>query len=159
SPSWYYIFHITCTLDIGGSTMMASRTAFGRKLKSNRRWSFPRARPRLELLEDRTLLTTAFTTGFGHDAQHTGLSTVASQSLASVHWSTPVDLNPQIVSGDLLIHYGEPVFTTANTVVIPVKTGATNGFKVEALNGANGAVKWTIPDTSINYVLPSHNWT
>ena len=66
-----------------------------------------------------------------HDAQHSSLSTVQSQSLTSIHWHVPVDLNPP--QGEILIHYGSPLVTAANTVIVPVKTGSNN-FRVEAHN-------------------------
>src|SRR5262249_40998418 len=109
--------------------------------------------------QQQTLAATAFTTGFAHNAQHTGLSMVAAQPLANIHWSTPVDLQPRFASGDLLVHYGEPVFTAGNTVIVPVKAGATGSYEVMALGGADGTLKWTIPAGSINYVLPTSNWT
>jgi len=75
-----------------------------------------------------------------HDAQHSSLSTVQSQSLTSIHWHVPVDLNPP--QGEILIHYGSPLVTAANTVIVPVKTGSNN-FRVEAHNGATGAMMWS----------------
>src|SRR6266516_3112505 len=89
------------------------------------------------------------------DSQHTALSSVASQPLNAIRWQTPVDLNPQYSGNDLLIHYGSPLVTQANTVIVPVKTGASGGFEVEGIDGQSGAVKWT--QTS-DYVLPPHNW-
>jgi hypothetical protein len=74
-----------------------------------------------------------------HDEQHTALSTVQSQPLAKIHWHTPVDLHPP--KGEILIHYGSPLVTAANTVIVPVKTG-TNSFRVEAHNGATGVRLW-----------------
>ena len=60
---------------------------------------------------------------YGHDAQHTAASAIATQDLGRVAWTTPVDLAPQYTpAGALLTHYGSPVVTTHNTVVIPVKT-------------------------------------
>ena len=59
--------------------------------------------------------------GFAGDAQHTAVSRVASQSLDRIRWQTPVDLQPQDSGGALLIHYGSPVVTAANTVIVPVK--------------------------------------
>src|SRR5213594_348694 len=90
------------------------------------------------------------------DSQHTALSSVASQPLNAVRWQTPVDLIPQYSGDDLLIHYGSPLSTLANTIVIPVKTNASGGFRVEGRNGANGSLIWTQPT---DYVLPPHNWT
>jgi len=90
-----------------------------------------------------------------HDAQHTSVSSVASQPLAKIHWSTPVDLHPVITNGDILIHYGSPLITAANTVIVPVKTGA-NSFRVEAHDGATGALKWKL---STDYKAPSAGFT
>jgi hypothetical protein len=84
-----------------------------------------------------------------HDAQHTAVSGTASQSFNTIHWSVPVDLAPP--SGPILIHYGSPVITPANTVVVPVKTGA-NSFRVEAHNGATGSLLWM---QNTGWVAPS----
>lgn len=94
--------------------------------------------------------------GYAGNAQHTANSTVASQSLQQIIWSTKVDLDPQYSGTNLLVHYGSPLITMANTVIVPVKTGATDGFRVEAHSGTNGALIWQ-QDT--DYSLPSHNWT
>ncbi|MGA7909066.1 MAG: hypothetical protein WCA16_16780 [Candidatus Sulfotelmatobacter sp.] len=75
-----------------------------------------------------------------HDERHTSLSTVQSQALDTIHWQVPVDLQPP--KGEIFIHYGSPLVTAANTVVVPVKTG-TNSFRVEAHDGATGALLWT----------------
>ena len=90
------------------------------------------------------------------DSQHTALSSVTSQPLTAVRWQTPVDLNPQYSNGELLIHYGSPLVTLANTLIVPVKTGASGGFRVEGRNGANGSLIWT---QTTDYILPPHNWT
>jgi hypothetical protein len=96
-----------------------------------------------------------FWNGHARDSQHTALSSVGSQPLSAVHWQTPVDLNPQYSNGELLIHYGSPLFTPANTIIVPVKTGASGGFRVEARNGSNGSLIWT---QTTDYILPPHNW-
>ena len=72
--------------------------------------------------------------GYAHDAQHTGTSTVPTQSLANIHWSTPVDLDPPNGggSGPLYIHYGTPLVTPAATVIVPVRTNANSNFELEA---------------------------
>lgn len=90
-----------------------------------------------------------------HDAQHTSVSAVASQPLKKIHWSTPVDLHPVITSGDILIHYGSPLITAANTVIVPVKTGS-NSFRVEAHDGATGELKW---ENNTDYLVPSASFT
>jgi hypothetical protein len=84
-----------------------------------------------------------------HDEQHTALSTVQSQPLNSIHWHTKVDLNPPV--GEIFIHYGSPLVTAANTVIVPVKTG-TNSFRVEAHNGATGKRVWM---HTTGYQVPS----
>jgi hypothetical protein len=94
--------------------------------------------------------------GYGHDPQHTAQSSTASQPLQRIKWSTPVDLNPQYNGNDLFIHYGSALITGANTVIVPVKTGATDGFRVEGRRGANGTLLWT---ANTDYVLPPHGWT
>ncbi|WP_299428688.1 hypothetical protein [Sphingomonas bacterium] len=93
---------------------------------------------------------------YGHDAQHTAVSAIASQDLGRITWTSPVDMAPQYTSsGSLLTHYGSPIVTTNNTVVIPVKTGATAGYRVEGRNGATGTAIWA---TATDYVSPPHNW-
>jgi hypothetical protein len=113
----------------------------------------------VELLETRDLPSAPVWAGFGHDAQHTARSAVVSQSLEAIHWSMPVDTNRQYTGNDLLIHYGSPMVTAANTVLVPVKTTDAAGntvFQVEAHNGADGSLLWT---QQTDYVLPSSSWT
>ncbi|MEO5882493.1 MAG: hypothetical protein ABIQ06_08765 [Caldimonas sp.] len=94
--------------------------------------------------------------GFGRDAQHSAVSAIATQDLNRIAWSTPLDLAPQYrSSGVLLTHYGSPVITSNNTVVLPVKTGAAGGFRIEARSGVNGGPIWS---ATTDYVLPVHNW-
>jgi hypothetical protein len=76
-----------------------------------------------------------------HDEQHTALSTVQAQALDTIHWHVPVDLHPP--EGEIFIHYGSPLVTAANTVIVPVKT-STNSFRVEAHNGATGKRLWML---------------
>src|SRR5262245_22968407 len=90
----------------------------------------------------------------GGNAQHTGVSQTAAQSLKIIHWSTPVDESPP--TGGILIHYGSPIVTAANTVIIPVKTGPSGGYRVEARSSKNGSLIWS---ATTDYVLPPHNWT
>ena len=92
---------------------------------------------------------------YGHDPQHAAISPVASHPLGRILWQTPVDLNPQYSGNNLFIHYGSPVITRANTIIIPVKVGATDGFRVEGRNATSGALKWA---QSTDYTLPAHNW-
>lgn len=90
---------------------------------------------------------------FAQNSQHTAQSPVASQALNRIIWSTPVDLHPQLSGNELSIHYGSPLVSTANTVIVPVKTGASEGFRVDARRGTDGSLIWTLPT---DYVLPPH---
>jgi len=82
--------------------------------------------------------------GYGRDAQHSALGGVATQALARLLWNTAVDQAPQYTTnGALLIHYGSPVITAGNTVVMPVKTGATDGFRFDARAGTTGTLLWS----------------
>ena len=95
--------------------------------------------------------------GYARDAQHSAQGAIATQPLVRTLWNTAVDAAPQYSSnGSLLIHYGSPVISLRNTVLVPVKTGATGGFRVDARAGLDGALLWSA-DT--DYVLPPHNWT
>jgi hypothetical protein len=43
-----------------------------------------------------------------HDAQHSGVSSIASQPLHKIHWKTPVDL--AVPPGEIFVHYGPMQF-------------------------------------------------
>ncbi len=94
--------------------------------------------------------------GYAGDAQHTAPAPAAGQALSHLHWKTRVDRKLQLSGGELLIHYGSPMITAANTVIVPVKTGAKGGFLVNALNGTTGTSLW---QQTTDYVLPPHSWT
>ncbi len=94
---------------------------------------------------------------YGRDAQHDALASGASQLPLVIRWSTPVDLDPQYAGGGALYtHYGSPVITPQNNILVPVKTGADGGFQVNAFHAATGQqyASWTT-----DYILPPHNWT
>ena len=88
-------------------------------------------------------------TTFAGNAQHTAIFDPPAQDLNAIHWTTSIDLNPGAFA-----HYGAPLITSANTVVVPVKTAA-DGFQVRTFDGGSGAAKYTL---STDYILPSHNW-
>ena len=78
--------------------------------------------------------------------------------MQQIKWQMPIDLNRQYSGSSLLIHYGAPLNTRQNTLIVPVKTGANDGFRIEARDPANGAVKWmqdsdySLPDRNSNWV-------
>ncbi len=100
---------------------------------------------------------TALWRGFAGDAQHTAISGVETQALKRIVWQAPVDVAPQYSSrGYLLVHYGSPVITEKNTVIVPVKRAVQEIFRVEARSGASGSVIWSFDS---DYVMPAHRWT
>ncbi|HWE37485.1 MAG TPA: fibronectin type III domain-containing protein [Isosphaeraceae bacterium] len=122
-----------------------------------RRRAGRRARPGVAPLEPRALLTAAAWGSYARNAQHTALAPAAAQPLQTILWQTPVDLNPQYNGNDLLIHYGSPLVTANDTVIVPVKTGATNGFEVQGRGARDGALLW---NQATDYSLPPFNgWT
>ena len=93
---------------------------------------------------------------YAHDSQHTAISPVASQPLLHLHWQTSVDLSvPTNNTGELFIHYGSPLITRSNTVIVPVKTTAAGGFRIESRVGATGATNWM---RSSDWTPPPHGW-
>jgi hypothetical protein len=93
---------------------------------------------------------------YSHDPQHDSIAVVASQPLNRILWQTSVDLSvPATNTAELFIHYGSPLVTRSNTVILPVKTGSGGGFEVEALAGATGATNWV---RTTDYILPAHDW-
>ena len=68
-------------------------------------------------------------------------------------WSTPVDETAP--AEPILIHYGSPLISAANTVIIPVKTTIRGDFRLDARRGADGSLIWS---ASTDYVLPPHGF-
>ncbi len=93
---------------------------------------------------------------YGGNSQHTGLSSVASQSMDTIRWSAPVDLQAQISGNDIFIHYGTPLFTADNVMILPVKTGVDDGFELQGRQALDGKLLWTV---QTDYLLPPHDWT
>ncbi|HEY7474764.1 MAG TPA: Ig-like domain-containing protein [Vicinamibacterales bacterium] len=88
---------------------------------------------------------------FAGNAQHTSIFETPAVDLNVIRWSTSIDLNQSFRNA----HYGAPLVTSSNVVLVPVKT-ATDGFQVSAFDGASGAQLYA-PLTT-DYVLPLHNW-
>ncbi len=122
--------------------------------------------PAIEQLEDRALLsatatatvTAAATTTpampgtvwnqLNGNAQHTGNSSAIAQPLNQVLWSVSLDLEPWGAE-----HYGDPIFTANNTVIVPIKVtwSAQNqnaqNFILEGINDVTGQVLWSTEPT------------
>ncbi len=94
---------------------------------------------------------------FGRNAQRAANSGIAAQPLSRIVWQTPVDMAPQYsTQGYLLVHYGSPVISGKNTVVLPVKRAAQKIYKIEGRDGLSGILLWSVDS---DYVMPAHNWT
>jgi len=84
---------------------------------------------------------------YGHDPQHTAVSARGSQSIAKIHWSTPVETDAP--GGGVFSHFGSPLVTAANTTIISVDVGS--GFRVDARNGQTGSLVWS---QNTDYIAP-----
>ena len=92
--------------------------------------------------------------GFGDDESHTGISELPSQPLQAIRWQSPVADS----RAEDLIHFGSPVITAANTVVVPVRQN-DGSYRVEGRDGGNGSLKWTqttdyIRPTDVSWIPP-----
>ncbi len=92
---------------------------------------------------------------YAHDPQHTCLAVAGSLLPQKIRWSATVDLSINSNSGTIYIHYGTPVITRMNTVLVPVKTTSGGNYQVQAIPGATGKPIWT---ASSDYALPTHDW-
>ena len=90
--------------------------------------------------------------GFAGNAQHTAVARERPQPFHRIRWRAKVDLAPVLVGGALLIHYGSPMITTANTVLVPTRVSAKAGFRVVAYSGTSGAPRWSL---RTDYRLPA----
>src|SRR3984957_1937442 len=82
--------------------------------------------------------------GFAKNAQHTATATAKPQPFDRIRWRVKVDLHPVITLRDLLIHYGSPMITAANTVLVPTRISTKAGFRVVAYSGNTGAKRWSL---------------
>jgi hypothetical protein len=93
--------------------------------------------------------------GYAHDPQHTCTAVGASLLPQQVRWKTSVDLSLINNSGSIYIHYGTPVITRLNTVLVPVKTTSSGNYRVDAHSAASGTTLWS---ATSDYALPAHDW-
>ncbi len=82
--------------------------------------------------------------GFAANAQHTAVAGKLPQPFRRIRWTAKVDLAPVLVHQELFIHYGSPMITAANTVLLPTRVSAKVGFRVVAYSGTSGARRWSI---------------
>jgi hypothetical protein len=90
--------------------------------------------------------------GFAANAQHTAVAAASPQPLTSIHWQVRVDHHPEYAGDEgPFSHYGSPMITSTNTVVVPTRIGANRGFELRAYAGSDGTRKWRLPT---DYTLP-----
>src|SRR5262245_53850672 len=87
---------------------------------------------------------------FAGNPQHTSVYSTPATNLNTIKWTKNIDLN----NTSAFTHYGSPLITPANTVLAPIKI-AGNGFRVDAFNGTNGQLKYSVPT---DYILPNFSW-
>ena len=61
--------------------------------------------------------------GFAGNAQHTAVAQKRTQPFHRIRRRAKVDLAPVISHGELPIHYGSPMITAENTVLVPTEPG------------------------------------
>jgi len=82
--------------------------------------------------------------GFAGNAQHMATARRRPQPFRRIRWTAKVDLAPDVRFGGLPVHYGSPMITAANTVVVPTRLSAKAGFRVVAYAGRSGARRWSL---------------
>lgn len=88
---------------------------------------------------------------FAGNAQHTGVFAPAATNLNAIRWSTTIDRRQTFSN----THYGSPLATAGNTLIVPVKTEG-DGFELRFFNATNGEEGRGA--VASDYVLPAHNW-
>ncbi len=81
--------------------------------------------------------------GYAGNAQHTAIAHTNPQPFHRIRWKVKVDLsqaNPKF----LPIHYGSPMITAANTILVPTTVSTKAGFRIVAYSGADGARRWSL---------------
>lgn len=87
--------------------------------------------------------------GFAQNSHHWALPKARAQAFNRIKWSTAVDASP---SGGA--HYGSPMITPSNTLVVTVRNGS-GAFHLEGRRVSDGAVQWT---QNTSYNPPTSGW-
>jgi hypothetical protein len=81
-----------------------------------------------------------------------------------IHWCTPIDTVLEDTAGPLYIHYGTPIVTAANTVLVPQRITSGNTYRINAFSGGSGGnFGCSAPNTPLytlttDYTPPPHDW-
>jgi hypothetical protein len=89
---------------------------------------------------------------FAGNAQHTAIYSAPAQHLNAIHWSTSIDTSNTGAEG----HYGAPLITAANTVLVPVRTAG--GYRIDAFEGGTGRHKYTLNTDFIMPPVATNGW-
>ena len=82
--------------------------------------------------------------GFAGNAQHTAVTSTPAQPLTRIRWRAKVDQAAVVQHKVLTTHYGSPMITRANTVLVPTRISAKAGFRVIAYSGRSGVRRWSL---------------
>lgn len=87
-----------------------------------------------------------------NNPQHTGIFSGPVQKMNRIKWNKIID---DSATGDY-IHYGQPLVTAANTIIVPVRI-AFGTFEVRAYDASTGNLKYTLP-SDFTYFNLQNNW-
>src|SRR5262245_28062811 len=76
---------------------------------------------------------------FAGNPQHTAIYPVRPQHMNRVLWSATVDVTQNAASS----HYGAPLITASNTVIVPTVASGSN-YSIMAYEGGTGRLKYTL---------------
>lgn len=102
--------------------------------------------------------------GYGGNAQHSGVSKYSAKPLTKIAWKVSLDedLAASSSGSEVLIHYASPCITRQNTVVVAVHNnlgGNHDSWRVQGMRGANGSLLWSYnTDYSAPVLMPA-DWT
>ena len=85
---------------------------------------------------------------FGGNAQHTANFSAPAQTLNVVRWQTSIDTSG--LGG--LVHYGAPLATAANTIIVPVRIAGGSfqvGLSTGALERPSATSRHRLPATNL----------
>src|SRR5262249_33874843 len=94
----------------------------------------------LALLAAATSRLCAQSPAFAGNAQHTAVYPVRAQHMNRGLWSNSVDATHTATSS----HYGEPLITPSNTVIVPTVVASIFNYSIKAYEGGTGRLKYTL---------------
>ncbi len=83
-------------------------------------------------------------------SHHDGIAHTSASRLTKIRWTTKVDEAP---SGT--VHYGAALVTERGTVIYPVKTGSSNGYRIDARSLTTGKLIYSV---ATDFVSQNYSW-